>query len=62
MKRTKLFLVPADDRILVLEADEKATRQLEAGVDLDVIKFNGRVAGHAIVINFENGQAVSIAL
>lgn len=62
MKRTKLFFVPADDRILVLEADEKAVKQMEAGVDLDTILFNGTAVGHAIVVTMENGKVTSIAI
>ena len=46
-KKTKLFFVPADDRILVLEADEKATKQMEAGVDIDSIIFNAKAVDHA---------------
>lgn len=57
MKRTKLFLVPANDRILVLEADEQATQQLEAGAAIDTIKFKGKTVDHAIVISFEGGKA-----
>lgn len=61
-KKTKLFFVPADDRILVLEADEKATKQMEAGVDIDSIIFNAKAVDHAIVVTLENGVVTSIAI
>lgn len=60
--KTKLFFIPADERILVLEADEKAVKQMEAGVDLNSIVFNGKEVDHAIVVNMENGKVTSIAI
>lgn len=60
--KSKLFFVPADERILVLEADGKATKQMEAGVDIDSIIFNGKVVDHAIVVTMENGKVTSIAI
>ncbi len=60
--RTKLFLVPADDRILVLEANEQAVQKLETGEELESIPLKGKVVDHAIVLNMKDGQVVSISL
>lgn len=60
MKRTKLFLVPANDSILVMEADEQATQQLEAGVEIDKVNFKGKAIDHAIVISLEDGKVVKV--
>lgn len=61
--KTQLILVPAEDgRILALEADALATKQLAAGADLDTVKFKGKVIDHAVAITFENGQVLSIDL
>lgn len=59
-KRSTLFLVPANDRIFAIEADEQATRELEAGVDLDSIKVKGKVIDHAVVVRFEEGKVVHV--
>lgn len=62
MKQTKLFLVPANERILLLEADEQATRELEAGVEIDKINFKGKAVDHVIVISFEDGKVAKIQI
>lgn len=60
--KTKLFFVPADERILVFEADGKAAKQMEVGADFDSITFNGKEVDHAIVVTMENGKVTSIAI
>lgn len=62
MKKTKLFLVPADNRTLVLEADETATKLMESGADLDTILFSCKAVNHAIVITLENGKVTSMSI
>lgn len=58
MKR--LYVLPANDQLLLLLADEKACRQLDAGADLEKVTFSGRTIDGSLIININDDGTVTI--
>lgn len=57
---SRLYVLPLEDKLLLLFADEKACRQLDSGADPNDIKVSARTIDTSLIINIDNDGIVTI--